>query len=129
MKPLRPIILFVLLVGGYTAIDAVLYRRVVPGDRVTTLHEFLEWQPAADDFVAVNANGERHVIAYGHAGGLLPSGPAAYVFDPAGNLVDWSPDIGDDSKFDDKWQAQRSRGDRVLSRLEVEKFAAPRPGN
>lgn len=33
----------------------------------------------------------------------LPSGPAGYVFDLRGGLVDWSPDIGEDSAFGDRW--------------------------
>jgi len=39
---------------------------------------------------------------------LLPSGSSAYVFAQSGQLVDWSADIGDDSKFDERWQAQHS---------------------
>jgi hypothetical protein len=34
---------------------------------------------------------------------LTPSGPAAYVFDDTGRMVDWTDDIGDDSDFKVNW--------------------------
>jgi hypothetical protein len=59
---------------------------------------------------------------------LLSSGPSACVFDDTGRLVDWSSDIGDDPRFDEKWSAQRSRRTaRMLSRSDVQKRAATRP--
>ncbi len=33
----------------------------------------------------------------------VPSSPAAYVFDQAGQMVEWCPDSGDDEGFQKKW--------------------------
>ena len=33
----------------------------------------------------------------------VPSGPPVCIFDESGTLVDYTPDIGDDSRFREKW--------------------------
>lgn len=33
----------------------------------------------------------------------LPSGPPCYIFDDAGNLVDWTADLGDSGEFQQRW--------------------------
>lgn len=59
---------------------------------------------------------------------MSASGPAGYVFDADGRLVDWSSDIGDDPAFDDRWTAQIARGRAPsLTRAEVESLATTRP--
>lgn len=130
MKRFRWLIIFGVLIGGYFTTEIVSHRRAVPTGRVSTLADYLSWRPSAEQFVAVDVSGQQYVIAYGPAGRwfLMASGPAAYVFDSSGKLVDWSPDIGDDSGFDNKWNAQRSRRTgRKLSRADVTALAATRP--
>lgn len=39
----------------------------------------------------------------------LPSGPAAYVFDRSGRMVEWTPDTGDDGSFQQDWQMHREK--------------------
>jgi len=46
----------------------------------------------------------------------LPSGPAAYVFDQDGQLVDWSHDVDDDPRFRTTW-APRSGEDSTIEEL------------
>src|SRR5262245_38358579 len=48
---------------------------------------------------------ERDRLPGGNRAGrsLASSGPAVYVFDRSGRLVDWSGDMGDDSRFQQKW--------------------------
>src|SRR5438093_1112284 len=100
------IIAFV-VIAGCIVTEYVSHQRVVPPDHVKSLAAFLEWRPSINEFTVVNVNGSEHVIAYGPWSGilLLPSGPSAYVFDRSGKFVDWSSDIGDDSVFDNRWQA------------------------
>lgn len=130
MKRFRGIIIFAVLIGGCLTTEIVSQRRLRPTGRATTLQEYLAWRPSAEQFSAVDVAGNQHVIAYGPMSSwlLLSSGPSAYVFDGSGRLVDWSSDIGDDSAFDERWSAQRSRGrGGSLSRGEVERIAATRP--
>jgi hypothetical protein len=131
MKRIRGLVIFTVLIGGCLTTEYVSHRRVDPTGRVSTLSDYLAWRPAASEFAAVEVNGTQHVIAYGPKSSwlLLSSGPSAYVFDGTGRLVDWSTDIGDDSEFDDKWNAQRSRGmSGKLSRSEVQGRATTQPG-
>jgi hypothetical protein len=130
MKRFRGLIIFTVLIGGCFTTEYISHRRVNPTGRVSTLNEYLAWRPSAEQFAQVDVNGKPHIIAYGPMSSwlLLSSGPSACVFDDTGRLVDWSSDIGDDSQFDEKWSAQRSRGaGRTLSRSEVQKLAATRP--
>lgn len=50
----------------------------------------------------------------------LPSGPAAYVFDETGKMVQWSPDIGEDSLFQRQWL--RSQTESSLKELKQLNF-------
>lgn len=129
MKRLGWVIFFGVIIGGWFALESAMFRRVNPVGRASTLNEYLAWRQSAGQFAAVDVRGRQHLIAYGPAGGgLLPSGPAAYVFDGAGRLVDWSADIGDDSRFDRRWNAQRSRGAaRPLSRNGAQPVPASQP--
>lgn len=127
MKRFRGVIVVVVLIGGCITGELQCLRRADPTNRIANLPEYLVWRPDAEEFAAVEANGQRHVIAYGPYTRTFPSGPSASVFDPTGILVDWSFDIGDDSRFDDKWRAQLHRGGN-LSRMDVENLAATLPG-
>jgi hypothetical protein len=129
MKRFRWVIILGVLIGGCFTADYVRHRRADPTGRVSSLSEFLIWRPSTEQFALTEVDGQQYVLAYGPAGRTLPSGPAGYVFGPDGKLVDWSSDIGDDPAFDDKWDAQRARGTRPLSRSEVATMAATRPAD
>src|SRR5262249_22573073 len=103
----------------------VLFRRTVPPAYVTDIDSFLQWRPGTEQF-AVLTGDNQHLMATGDGGGLLPSGSSAYVFDRSGKLVDWCPDIGDNPKFDQKWQAQHSLGSgKSVSRAELSSWLIP----
>lgn len=122
---------WLILVVVLIVVEYIAYRRVVPPEEVRSLDDFLVWRPAADQFVVVDANGGAYLIAYGPESSvfLVSSGPSAYVFDSSGQFVDWSSDIGDNPTFDERWNAQRSRGaGRSLGRDEAARWPATRPG-
>jgi|GEM_PF-2565907 len=53
----------------------------------------------------------------------LPSGPPAYVFDGAGNLVEWCGDLGDNPDFCKRWSklilGERIRAQDVRAYIEA----------
>lgn len=126
MTWLRALIIVVLLIVTWLTTECLLYRRTVPPASVTGVDSFLNWQPHTTRFAILSQSGGEYLMGTGPGGGLLPSGSSAYVFDRSGRLVDWSPDIGDDTDFDERWQAQRSlRTEESLSRQEVSRWLAP----
>jgi hypothetical protein len=110
MKRFRWTIIAFVVIAMMFATDRLLYWRCVPPAGVTDVVSFLNWQPATERFAMLAGGDGQHLMATGRRGGLLPSGPSGYVFDRSGRLVDWSRDIGDDSRFDDHWKAQESWG-------------------
>jgi hypothetical protein len=114
MKPRQRLILIgALLLAGlvtYLVVEWRLIRRTNPPQGVTDIHTFMKWRPETQQFVILQTINGEYLMANGEMRGTLPSGPSAYVFDRSGQLVDWSPDIGDAPAFDQRWQAQRSMG-------------------
>ena len=53
----------------------------------------------------------------------LPSGPPGYVFDGAGNLVEWCQDLGDNPNFSKRWTklilGERIRAQDVRAYIEA----------
>jgi hypothetical protein len=109
MKRFRGITIALLLVAAWLVAESLLHRRTIPPKGVIDIGSFLEWRKDTHRFVILADSKNKHLMATGPGGGLMPSGPAAYVFDDHGRLVDWSPDIGDDDAFDQRWNAQRAR--------------------
>jgi hypothetical protein len=131
MKRRTPAITLVALVVAWLATEAVLTRRAKPPRSVVDVKSFLDWRPGTQEFTLIPGPSGDHLLAMGPRRGLLASGPPAYVFDPAGRLVDWSRDIGDDAAFNGRWPAQLVRGlGRAVPRGEVgawlEAAATPR---
>jgi hypothetical protein len=85
-------IVIVLLIG-YLVVDFTLLGRGVPPAIVKTFDAFLEWRPEATDFYAIE-NPPR-LVAIGRSEGLVVSGPAAYVFDESGKLIEWEVEMGE----------------------------------
>ena len=128
MKRYRWFIVTALLIVSWLATEYLMHRRVVPPESVKSLQSFLAWQPSADQFEVIHADGGQHLIAWGHGGAILPSGPSAYVFDDSDRLVDWSSDIGDNPQFVEHWRVQHSCGnDHKLSRKEAANWPTTRP--
>ena len=76
-------------------------RGKLPPTAVNNLTEYLAWAPHADRFVRLP---DDRLLALGPTVGLMPSGPAAHVFDDSGALRDSSADVGDDPDFNERWK-------------------------
>lgn len=92
-----------LLFGTILAYDIVSLRQARPPEHVRTLKSFLEWRPGPHPALVRHIAGDKHLVVFAALHGFLASGPAAYVFDASGRLVDWAGDSGDDNTFQQKW--------------------------
>ena len=127
MKRYRWILIIALLAAGWLGAECFMHWRIIPPDRAGSLDGFLRWSPYGDQFKLVSLDGHDYLIAYGSTSGLLPSGPAGYVFDRSGKLIAWSADIGDDPIFDERWHAQGITAARMISRVQAATWPATRP--
>ena len=90
-----------------------------PPSTVKTINEFDAWIGGeARYFRRQDATGTgltAHVQF--HTAERWASGPASYVFDSSGKLIDWTIDIGDDGRFQAQWPFPQT-GD-AISRTEA----------
>ena len=108
------------LLIGSLALPAVvwmgadLYQRSttnLPRD-VATIDQYLLRMPPPEKVFLVERDGEPYYIFVGP----LPPWPAVasghprYVFDREGYVVDWTPDVGGDSGYIDRWSRAISQG-------------------
>jgi hypothetical protein len=116
------------LLGAGIGTEVLCHHRTVPPSGLQTLDGYLSWRPNSDRFLIHSIGGKEFLEALGPGGGVLPSGPAGYVFDRSGRMVDWTHDSGDDSGFQQKWRSPGKRRD--ASRSEATQWAqgATRPG-
>jgi len=96
----------VLLVIAWLGAEMYFGTRAFPPEHVRDATSYLDWRPDTQVFAILDGPGGEHLMAIGPGGGVLPSGPSAYIFDRTGRLVDYSLDIGDDPDFDERWNAQ-----------------------
>lgn len=71
----------------------------------TTLAEHLENMPAPDYARKLTVAGRDYLFLENWSEPLprFPSGPAVYVFDDAGKLVEWELDIDEIPEFHERW--------------------------
>ena len=93
-----------ILLTGILVYDAIAARKAVPPPHVKTLSSFLDWRPGPHYGYVKRIQNRDHLVVLGDFAGMIPSGPAAYVFDKSGRLLDWTVDSGDDHDFQQKWQ-------------------------
>jgi hypothetical protein len=94
---------FVLLVGilslamvFWVLLAATEIKRLSPPPGVNTLIEFAAVMPPPRRLAMVNVAKEERIVWIGESGTWsLPSGPACYVFDRSGRLLEWSAETGD----------------------------------
>ena len=82
------------------------YTRLDPEKQgVSTFQQYLERMPEPERLNVVRHEGMEYMRVLGPDMTVIaaPSGSSAYVFDRKGQLVDWTSDFGDDSRFAEKW--------------------------
>lgn len=94
-KGLAVCVMLLLILGGCVGVDLVLLNRARPPEHVRAIEDFRNWKKALRPERDFEHGGTNYIVAFGPAGRMLASGSAAYVFDPQGNLVDWTADAGD----------------------------------
>ena len=99
------------LVAGWLLMTSDLWTGVTPPAHVTDVRSFVDWDGGKAAFWLAETG--RHVVA--RKDGLPWNGPAEYVFDSAGAMIDWHRDVATESSFQDKWK----RSDRELGASEV----------
>ncbi|MEM0982548.1 MAG: hypothetical protein AAGI17_01215 [Planctomycetota bacterium] len=97
---------FLIVIFGYLWLDRAEaeFDRFTPPPGVHDLQTFLSWRPQPPGVYGVVANGEKFLLVES----IIPdtmhaSGPAAYVFDTNGSLVDWEIKTGEGLPFDTNW--------------------------
>lgn len=72
------------------------HLRVIPPENLKTLSDFKTWQAGSiRGWGTYETSSQKLTVMCGPYWSLLPSGPAAYLFDETGHFVDWTPDMGD----------------------------------
>jgi hypothetical protein len=96
------LILVGLFVGWLLGVRAW-YHSVRPAG--PSLAEHLARRPAPERRRGLAADGQEYLALFGPAQAFpaLPSGGPVYIFDRAGELVDWTSDEGDDEAFRRRW--------------------------
>jgi hypothetical protein len=97
------VLVIVALLGGWLLGVYSWYRSVQPAG--ATLAEHLAQRPAPEQRRIIIADRKEFLALFGpiQAFPRLPSGWPVYIFDSAGQLVDWTPDEGDDEAFKRRW--------------------------
>ena len=107
--------------AGVWLLSELRWMRInTPGGRFTNARQYLSHGRLPSHVVKAHRNGKTYFVAYGPLDTWLaiPSGPAVYVFDEKGQMVEWSRDIGNDAKFQSEWsQEQETSSTNELSRL------------
>ena len=89
-----------------------------PPAAVKTIQDFDVWRgDEARYFLRHDQSGPGVVARVNfHTGERLASGPASYIFDSTGKLVDWTIDEGDDTRFQKRWPFTATDAASELSR-------------
>ena len=128
-----PAVLTIWLLGGLVILELGSrdMRALRPPGSVETFDSFLSWRPEVSSFWRFSNSDGTFVIASGMLENAspfyLPSGPAEYVFDEEGTMVDWTTDNGDAPEFLEQWGRPALDREAIsLSRAKAELSAAPK---
>jgi hypothetical protein len=114
---------FLAALSGWAALVVRETDQQVPRGR--TLAEHLSVMPQPQSYGAFSLAGQEYLAAWGpmRAWWTLPSGGPVYIFDSRGQLVDWSPDTGDDEAFLRRWPVFYPPAYRALTANEATAWA------
>ena len=106
---------------GFVALAAVYFAVVLfdrsttkPGTRGQSIDGFLQSKRTTQKMERLEKENQQYIFVTGRMTPLwfvtIPSGPPCYVFDANGQLIDWTVDVGDDPRFQEKWPSSLRRG-------------------
>lgn len=101
-----------------------------PDGKFTNVSEYLANGRQPGRVTKVKKDGDTFFIAHCPMDTwlALPSGPAAYVFDKTGRMIEWSSDTGEDPEFQRKWLlSQEHASIEELKQIESRPIAFPTP--
>jgi len=124
-----PTVIVILLAMGYMAAEIHWTRINSPIGKFTTVAGYLAQGRMPSRVEVCSIRGGDFWVAFApmDSGLALPSGPAAYVFDDQGRLVDWSADTGDDSRFTNNWPSKAMTPGSIEDLTRLAAGSAPRP--
>ena len=98
----------VLFVVGIVAIAVLDIKRHTPSSPGIQISDFAREKPAPQAIVQFEKNGRTHFGWIAELSTLdtitVASGPAVYVFDDSGTMVDYTIDISDHPTFEQNWK-------------------------
>ncbi|MDC0937201.1 hypothetical protein OAS39_13030 [Pirellulales bacterium] len=119
------VLLVISLPAGWLVSEARWSRINNPNGKFTNVDDYLAQSRQPNRVTKVSRDGKSYFIAYGPLDGrwlAMPSGPAAYVFDESGRLVEWWGDIGDEDNYGKIWSLPQDESSvEELRRLRVER--------
>ena len=84
------------IVFALVGIEKIKYHTATPPKNMKTIDDFRKWRGDKTRSLGIyEQDGKSYTVISGPAGGYLPSGPAAYLFNCNGDFVDWTSDMGD----------------------------------
>jgi hypothetical protein len=93
--------------AGYIGLVTYDLSSTAPGETGQKLDGFLQTHQSLRKINLMNASGSNVLFVAGSFTRLswltLPSGPPCHVFSEQGELLDWTSDEGDDSRFRRRW--------------------------
>lgn len=97
------ILVVCLVIVGLTVVHTIVFPSATVSAEAHTFSGYMNSMPTPRNLRLVETQHGVMLIAIGPPARLLPSGPPVYVFNQGGILVDWCHDIGDSSRFKERW--------------------------
>jgi hypothetical protein len=85
----------------------IMPRRVVPPAHVKSFDDYIDWRPAPLYIVLFQRGSDTLLAVAGSSDSPVPSGPAMYIFDASGQMIDWTGDSGD-SDLPERYQIRKN---------------------
>ena len=107
------IVIFTFFVVGMVAMTILNIKRHTPSSPGIHISDFAREKAAPQAIVPFEKNGRTYFGWIAELSTLdtitVVSGPAVYVFDEFGTMVDYTIDVGDDPSFKDNWEPLMTR--------------------